>query len=150
MGQLMAKSNALKGAFDAFQMAAPRDLKAIVGQAGMRQSKDMLNKIINADIPRMQDDPLPYAVQRLENVRTLLDTAEVPIMSRNWRGTAPPAPAITPPQPNANLKAQAMVIGRTGDIQGFINFIKANPSLNEDADLTRMAKMLASRQKVAH
>ena len=91
----LLQTNAQKAAWGTWRTAAIKALRATTGSKSFRMTQSEIALAIKNDIPTL-NDTYEVATQKLQNIQTLLDNAQEPLISRNWQkaGGSPQ----TPPQ----------------------------------------------------
>lgn len=73
-----------RAAFAAWRTAAIKNLRATAGSGGLRINQAEIELAVQNDIPRITDT-VSAARQKMDNVRTMLDNAEKPLATHDWR-----------------------------------------------------------------
>jgi hypothetical protein len=93
------KSNKLVAAFGAWRENAIQQLKATAGITGNRQAQKQFDLVLKNDIPQVGlffADPLPVALQRMDNVNAMLQSRQDALLNPDlsdspaYNGAAPP------------------------------------------------------------
>jgi hypothetical protein len=77
------QTNEKRAAFGAWRAAAIRNLRAMAGSKGLRINQAEINLAIKNDIPNVTDT-YGVALRKLQTVNRMLDSAENPLLKRNW------------------------------------------------------------------
>lgn len=90
MSQLL-QTNARRASYPALWSQAIRQLRAMAGSKSFRMTEAEINRTIANDMPKLTDT-YDVAMGKMQSVIDMLDNAEMPITSNDWRGTARTGP----------------------------------------------------------
>lgn len=120
--QKLLQTNEKRAAFKTFRDVAIPTLRAMAGSRGLRITQQQIELSVQ-NLPK-DTDTYGTAQRKLQIIRKILNNAEDPLVSRNWRRQQP-----------GNPKGDALEALRSGDTATARTLIQQNPKLNNDPEI---------------
>jgi hypothetical protein len=96
------QTNKQLGSYGAWRTAAIKNLRATAGSGGLRINQKEIELAVKNDIPKVTDT-LPVAMAKMQHIAQMLDNAERPLATHDWRVSAKGA-TNQPTKPTIKMK----------------------------------------------